>query len=186
MDNQALIEGLRKNDKTTISFIFIKLGPMVEDLVRKNGGGNRQEAEDIFMNALEVICIKVADEHFKLTCAFSTLFYEICRRQWLKRLKQKKRDSRVTIDLENELITEYNLFSAMEQAEKYQLYREKFGLLTEGCRQILLLWLDGVPMKKIAETLGFASEEYARKRKFNCKKKLIELIQKDERFNELN
>ncbi|MCB0567855.1 MAG: sigma-70 family RNA polymerase sigma factor [Phaeodactylibacter sp.] len=185
MDNLSLIKGLREHDRTTIEYLFEQFFPLIENMVRANGKGSRQEAEDLFMNALEVLYLKVQDEDFKLTCAFSTLLFEICKRQWLKTLKYKKRFVRVTIDSQSELIEEHDLALVLEQSERYQLYREKFKALSEGCREVLSLFLEGVSMKEIAERLGFASEQYARKRKFKCKEKLMELVRKDTRYIEL-
>lgn len=184
MDNQSLIDGIRAHDKKTIRYIYTKFLPMIEDLVRKNGKGSPDDAADLFMNAMEVFCIKTADEHFKLTSSFSTLLYEICKRQWLKELKRKKTLRRVTIHDHPALIAD-DFGAALDQAEQYQLYREKFAKLTIGCRQILKLVFDGFSMKEIAQQLGFASEQYARKRKFKCKEKLSELIRRDSRFQEL-
>ncbi len=184
MNNQSLIEGLRNHDKTTIKYIFDKFFPMIEHLVKKNGKGTRQDAEDLFMNALEVIYLKTKKESFKLSCAFSTLLFEICKRQWLKILKRKNRLSRVTFYDQKELI-EQDFISALEQAERYQLYREKFEKLSEGCRKVLNMALEGTSMKEIAERMGFASKEYARKRKFKCKEKLLSLVRKDPRYPEL-
>ena len=185
MDNLSLIKGLREHDRTTIEYLFEQFFPLIENMVRANGKGSRQEAEDLFMNALEVLYLKVQDEDFKLTCAFSTLLFEICKRQWLKTLKYKKRIVRVTFDYQSELIEENDLMLVLEQSERYHLYRAKFKELSEGCREVLSMFLEGISMKDIAERLGFASEQYARKRKFKCKEKLLKLVRKDVRFKEL-
>jgi len=184
MDDKSLIKGLREHDKPTVKYIFHKFFPMIENLVRTNGKGDRQEAEDVFMNALEVMYLKSEEDDFKLSSSFSTLFYEICKRQWLKILAYKKKIVRVTFDVQSELI-EDSLATKLEQAEQYQLYREKFEELSEGCRKVLKMSLEGSTMKDIAKTQGYASEQYARKRKFKCKEKLIQLIKKDLRYQEL-
>ena len=171
MDDEVLLGGLRDHDKEVIRYIFSQFFPMIEHLVKTNGGGSREEAEDVFMNALEVFYLKLQEETFNLTCAFSTLLFEICRRQWLKVLNQKKRLVRVTFP-DSKILMEEDFTAALEQAERYELYREKFEEISPGCREILNLFLEGNSMKQIAEKLGFASEEYARKRKFNCKKKI--------------
>lgn len=184
MDNHSLIKGLREHDKTTIRYIRDKFLPMIEALVRKYGTGNYQDAEDVFMNALEIFYLKALDDDFILTSSFSTLLYEIAKRQWLKMLVHKNRTVRVTSELQNALIGE-GFGRAIEQSEKYQLYREKFIELSEGCRKVLQMTLDGYAMKEIAEAMGFASEQYTRKRKFKCKEKLMKLIREDQRYHEL-
>lgn len=184
MDDQSLLEGLQKHDKETIRYIFRKFFPMIENHVRKNGRGSREEAEDLFMTVLEIFYVKLEKGDFGLTSSFSTLFYEISKRQWLRVLAYKRRITRVTNSVQDELIEE-GFLETMEQIEKYQLYREKFTELSEGCQKVLTMSLEGHSMKEIMLAQGFASEQYARKRKFKCKEKLIQLIQADSRYQEL-
>jgi RNA polymerase sigma factor (sigma-70 family) len=185
LDSRSIIEGLRDHDKEVIGYIFSMYFPMIENLVKTNGNGSRQDAEDLFMNAMEALYLKAGDEHFTLSSAFSTLLFEICKRNWLKVLKQKKRSARVTFDTQSELIAVEDFLPALERSERYQLYREKFGKLSKGCQEVLQLTFEGFSMKEIAERLGFAGEGYARKRKFKCKEKLMQLVRSDARYQEL-
>ncbi|MCB0547638.1 MAG: sigma-70 family RNA polymerase sigma factor [Phaeodactylibacter sp.] len=184
MENPLLIKGLRDHDTTTIEYIFTRFFPMIENYVKSNGNGNRQEAEDLFMNALEVIYLKAEDENFELHSAFSSLLFEICKRQWLNILKRRKRTLPIASGQQPEVL-EKDFQTAIETAERYQLYREKFRKLSEGCRRVLSLALEGLSMRDIAYKLGFASEGYARKRKFKCKQKLMQLVRMDARYPEL-
>jgi hypothetical protein len=65
------------------------------------------------------------------------------------------------------------------------LYREKFQLLGDDCQKLLTLYFEKKNMEDIAKAMGFGSEGYARKRKFQCKEKLTKLIKSDERYGEL-
>ena len=67
----------------------------------------------------------------------------------------------------------------VEQNERYTLYRKKFARLGADCQKLLGLFLDKVSMAEIMTRMGFGSVSYTKKRKFYCKKKLIELIEKD-------
>jgi hypothetical protein len=48
------------------------------------------------------------------------------------------------------------------------------------------MFLARIPLKEIARILGLKSEVYVKKRKHNCKEKLIENIKKDPKFHNLN
>ena len=183
MDDQTLINGLKNHDKAAINYLFSKFFPMVERLVMNNSGKNIEDAEDLFMSALEVVYLKVRDDKLKLSCAFSTFFYEICKRQWLKTLKRQKIRSMVTFE-EQRVLSNDDLL-VLEKVERYNLYREKFQLLSQGCQKVLKMALDDNSMKTISEKLGFASEGYARKRKCQCKEKLTKLIRNDPKYKEL-
>jgi DNA-directed RNA polymerase specialized sigma subunit len=72
----------------------------------------------------------------------------------------------------------------LHQVEQRKLYDEKLGLLGTSCQEVLALFFKQVSMKDIAKKLG-TSEQYAKKKKFNCKSKLIELIKADAKYGEL-
>jgi len=71
------------------------------------------------------------------------------------------------------------------EAEKMELYKRKFAELGEDCQKILNLFFSGEKFKEIANKLDLASENSAKKKKHLCQKKLIQMIQKDQRFNEI-
>ncbi len=184
MNKHSLIEGLRNHDKATIKYIFAQYFPMILDLVRKNGAGTSPQAEDLFMNGLEVLYLKAQEEDFKLTCSFSTILYEICRRQWLSTLRRNNRITNLSDELQHHLVAE-DFSTALEKSERYDLYREYFDKLSCGCQEVLKLVLNGMSMENVATKLGFASAQYARKRKYSCKEKLMRLIKSDPRYQEL-
>jgi hypothetical protein len=47
------------------------------------------------------------------------------------------------------------------------------------------LFLAGIPLKEIANILGFKSEQYAKKRKYQCKEKLVDSIKSDPVYKKL-
>ena len=73
----------------------------------------------------------------------------------------------------------------MEEEERYRLYRAKFRELSENCRRVMSLYFQKVPMEEIAQLMGFASVNYAKKRKYQCKEKLVSLVRADESFSQL-
>lgn len=80
---------------------------------------------------------------------------------------------------EDESITRH-----LHEVEQRRLFFEKMKELEADCQQILRLFFARKSMKEIAEDMDI-SEKYAKKKKFICKKRLIENIQQDERFVEL-
>lgn len=51
------------------------------------------------------------------------------------------------------------------------------GALGERCFEVLKMWMQGYSMAEIMESADISSEAMTRKIKFNCKEKLIELIE---------
>jgi hypothetical protein len=78
-----------------------------------------------------------------------------------------------------------NIEADLEKVDEQNLFWSAFQQLGEECQKLLRLFFDKEKMAKIAEMMGYGSEGYAKKRKFQCKEKLVELIKTDRRFDEL-
>lgn len=183
--NEDYLIGIRQHDSYILESIFSDYLPGIEYHITSNSG-TKEAAKDIFMDALEAIYRKVKAGDFELSCAFYSYLFEVCKRMWLKKLRQKKHQSGVTTDDWQVLTLGEFPEEVLEQTERFRLYREKFAQLGEDCRKILHWFLiENKGMGEIASLMGFKSEGYARKRKFQCKEKLTELIRNDDRFEEL-
>jgi RNA polymerase sigma factor (sigma-70 family) len=186
MSTEAIIDGIRRHDRKIIRYVFDTFFPMIKQMVGTLGNGAEKDAEDIFMSGLEVIYLKTLDESFSLSCAFSTFLFEVCKRKWLSELRRSKR-AKVTVPRREDPAADVPGFEeAFEKAERYALYREKFGLLDKTCRRVLELGFNKYSGEEIALAMGFGSAGYALKRKHTCKKRLFELIRNDPRYIELN
>lgn len=74
---------------------------------------------------------------------------------------------------------------ALIQADRISLFWEAFEKLGADCQKVMRMHFEETDMTGIANAMGYASENYARQSKFRCQKHLIEIIQADQRFNEL-
>ena len=55
----------------------------------------------------------------------------------------------------------------------------------ERCKKILELWKLSYSMEEIAAEVGFSSAQMARKNKYRCHKRLIELLEKHPKLKDL-
>ncbi|MCB0704635.1 MAG: sigma-70 family RNA polymerase sigma factor [Saprospiraceae bacterium] len=178
------VEALLNNNHKLVAAIYEQYFPRIRALIEKNSG-NEEDAYDIFQEGLMVIYAKAKQPDFQLTSSFYSFLYGICSRLWLKVLR-KKRTAGVTLDEELEFKDDFNFEDAIFHREKRKLIREKFGQLKERCQQILNLTLqEGKSHLEVAEIMGFANANVAKKEKSKCRSKLVELVQSDPRFNEL-
>lgn len=176
------IEGILKNDEKLVEEIYAKNFLPIVRFVQNNSGSS-EDARDIFQDALIIIFKKSQEGKLVLTSSFSTFLYAICRNLWLKKLR-KKSSSEVTIPDGEEYMSDDDLDGDITKQEKFALYKQKFTLLDESCQKVLKLFFEGKSMKEIGDKLGFTLQ-YAKKRKYKCKNKLVELIQKDPIYKEL-
>jgi RNA polymerase sigma factor (sigma-70 family) len=182
--DRKYLEGIIKRDSAVINNIYEEYYPSIERHISKNSG-NKSDAIDIFHDALIVLYGKVTAPDFQLTSSLHTYLFSIVKYLWYKKLGRRSKYQKVTNAFHQGLSHEQSLDDKMEHNDRFDLYREKFALLDSKCQKCLSLFFMGKNMVEIANEMGWGSEGYARKKKFKCKEKLIEMIKSDPRFNEL-
>lgn len=181
--DQKLLEGLLRSDRMSVEAIYTLALPSVVRWVRENNG-SEADARDIFQEALIALFRKVEQGEFNLTCTLKSFIRIMCRNLWLSRLRNKQNQASPLEDIEPAVL-DADLEKKLERSEREQLFFKHFDGLGEQCRKIMQWFFDKVSLREIAERLD-TSENYIKKRKFNCKEKLIKTIQADPLFNELN
>ncbi|MEM7658100.1 MAG: sigma-70 family RNA polymerase sigma factor [Bacteroidota bacterium] len=177
------LEGVRQRNPIVLKEVYTRFFPMLAQHVRTRGG-REEDAQDVFQDAVVVLFRKAQDPDFELTSAFGTFLFGIGKKIWLK--KASRRGKRPEQSLEDEtLAEEFEVEAELERTERNQLFRAKIQQLGQNCQKLLRLFFEGRPMKKIAQEMGFASDGYAKKRKFQCKQKLTQLIKADPRYAEM-
>ncbi len=184
-ESQALLEALLAGDDEGIREIYRLYLSRAANLIIRNGG-NADDAKDIFQEALIIIYEKAGKPGFQLNSSLYTLIYGICRNLWGNRL-QKKSSGNVTLSDDDKYRFDHDtdIEKSIEEAEKNRIFWDAFDQLGDDCRKLMRLFFDKVRMEKITELMGFGSVSYAKKRKFQCKERLVSLIKADSRFQEL-
>jgi len=178
-------DGISNGDRMTIQLIYDHYFAKIESYIKGNSG-NQEDAKDIFQDALMTIYVKTKNSNLDdLDCSFYTYLYAVCRNLWLKKLRKKKPDFLDESSKFDGLLQE-EIEQSIAKKERWAFYREKFKLLNKPCQKILQLFFEKHNFNEISKKLGFGSANYAKKKKYLCKQKLIELMMKDQRFKELN
>lgn len=183
---EEILKGIQAHDHEVLSYIYRSFYQQIKYFVNTNSGTDN-DAEDIYQEALIVIYRKLKDGELEIkNCSFNTYLYSVCKLLWLKQLEKKRikqdyymQDDEFT-DLEDD-----NILDVYEKSEKYKLYQKHFAKLQEDCRKVIGLSLERVSLRDIAEIMGYKSEKYAKKKKYQCKEKLIEKIKQDPKYSEL-
>jgi len=175
-----LLNGILRNDTIVLQCIFKNTFSNINFFVRKNNGDD-EDAHDIYQEAIIIIYRKLKANDLVLDCTFETYLYSISRFLWLKELGKRKLEKENIKDNHeyNEDIYDDGLEKVTDLNDRYRLYQKHFELLGKDCQKILQLHFEKVPLKTIADMMGFKSEKYAKKRKFACKEYLIKSIQQD-------
>lgn len=181
--NQIIIEGILNGEEDVIKKFCKDMDRYVQGFILSNQG-SRQDVEDTVQEAMMRLYQKLKFEHVEIQCLVSTYFFGICKNIWLKRLRSKNKY--VMSDIENMGKKEVTdpLRNYIDTIEQEYLYNRSFQKLSKDYREVLMLYFDQKSMREIAGHLGL-TEGNARKKKFNAKKKLIEIVQQDPAYKEL-
>jgi len=183
MVQDKYIQYLLNNDQKGIKVIYETYLPRVEAILGKMGC-SKNDSWEMFQESLIVIMSKAQRPDFQLDSSFYTFLVSICKFKWFNESKKKYKKN-VTIENVGTLRVEEDVVEEINKMERFQLYKQKMAELGKECQQLLALFLNKMPLKNIAEELNFKSENAAKQKKYKCQKKLIELIKKDRRYDQL-
>ena len=199
--NQEIIRAFLKNDWNVLQHCYEGVYGMIERLVTANGG-TIDDARTLILDSFKIFRKQCEKLDFELTAKFSTYIYAVCRKLWLRKLRDRKQDamSHLKVMLKrkrSEELEDGNDLSDfpeeatdedVEQAlQIQQLHKIVVGLiqsLSERCKNIMLLYGAGKTHREIAQTLKI-SEGASRKGIHDCKTALANRIKKSRYYRDL-
>jgi len=184
MTTADYLSGIKAGDPTVLRQLYQSMFPLVGKMVQEQGGTD-EDARDVFQEATIVLFNKSKSPEFSIDFQFNTYFSAVCRNIWSNK-RTKKSNSGVTINEEVTLLADgSDLELDFITMERQRVLDKAFLLLGADCQKLLRLFFEKVSMGEIAEKMGFASEGYARRRKFQCKDRLVELVKQQPQYQEL-
>lgn len=184
--NEELLNGILRNDNVILQHIYKNFYYKVNLYIKKNSG-NDDDANDVFQEAIIVVYRKLKANDLIISCAFETYLYSVCKFLWLKQLTRLKSEKEMMVDstmFESEF--DHDFSELVEKNERFKLYQKHFQLLGSDCQKLLQLFFDKVPLRQIAQIMGFSGEKYVKKRKFKCKEYLVTSIKQDVTFKRVS
>lgn len=136
-------------------------------------------AEDIFQEALLILCRKLEDPNFVLDVEAIHFVKSTCKFLWFNQARKAQKQQ--TVEL-NQEVSNSNLVGIdedwLEKEEKLASIEEAILKLGKQCQQILTLFYSkSLSMEKIAQKVGLRNEKVAKAQKYRCIQKVKELIQ---------
>lgn len=181
-NDHRLLDRFANSDSKILLYLYNTYLPGVVKYVCRNGG-NEEDARDVFQEALMALYKQVKAGNLRLTASLQTYIFSICRYQWLKTIRKNKRIEQLVegfewIDLNSDIV------GKIEKAERFTLLKSHLSKMSVSSQKILDLHFQKYSTDEIAQSLGL-SKLYVKKKKYECKKELIESIRGDSRFKEL-
>ncbi|MCL3780472.1 sigma-70 family RNA polymerase sigma factor [Prolixibacteraceae bacterium JC049] len=178
---EEILNGILKNDNLVLQYVYKKYFYKINFYIRKNSG-NDDDAHDIFQEAIIIVYRRLKENRLEITGAsFETYLFAVCKMLWLKQLDIRKNEKVDYYEDQGfiEDVDAEDLQEVVEKHERYRLYQKHFKNLGKDCQKILQLYFDKVPLKQVAQIMGYKSEMYAKKRKYKCKEYLVKSIKQD-------
>jgi RNA polymerase sigma factor (sigma-70 family) len=177
MTDEKIIELLKANKTDKAFYKLYADFPKIQKMILRKGG-SKNDAQDIFQEALIVFYRKVTETDFKLTSKIGTYLYSVSRFLWKDEMaKNKKRNYKELPESlsENEL---QELEELAEKETKLKAVEAVLQTISKKCKEIFeLFYFKSCSMKEIAAKMNYTSERIARTQKYKCmeqaKKKIV-------------
>ena len=148
--------------------------PRIEKLILSKGG-KKEDASDVFQEALIILNRNLEKSEFKLTASFYTYLYAVSRFVW-KDIQTKFSKQ----ELQKLKAEDHTFFQHVLEEKKYQLAERAFSELGKRCQQLLhLFYQQAKSFKEITEMMNFSSDKIAKNQKYKCLKKAKDIYQQN-------
>jgi RNA polymerase sigma factor (sigma-70 family) len=175
-NEKALLDGLAKNNRQAIETIYKQNYNMVQTLILNNSG-NKEDAKDIFQEALVVLYEKAKSGSLELNCQIKTYVYSVSRRLWLKRLHQLQKFSSEVESLEETVVVEEEMETHEKRNSDFQTMDLAMQTLGEPCKSLLeSYYLQKKSMLEIAGDFGYTNADNAKNQKYKCLMRLKKIF----------
>lgn len=142
----------------------------------KSFGCMGSNAEDIFQEALLILCRKMEDQNFKLEVDAIHFVKSTCKFLWYKQNRKEQKQQTFELDKEVEQINE----DWLEKENQLTQIEEAILSIGKQCQEILKLFYGkSMSMELIAQIVGLRNEKVAKAQKYRCIQKVKDLIQKE-------
>ncbi len=182
IQNHPQIDQLVNNDVEIYKLLYNILLPKVINYIRNNRGTST-DAEEIFQEALFQIVVRAKVKGIEIKTSFEGYIFTVCKNLWIKELNNRKKE--VRNDGVFELKANDDTVASILQQEQWDLFEEKCQQLTDNCRELLKDFFNKISYKVIVSKFKYSCENVAFQRVFKCKKKLVDLIKADVKYQNL-
>ena len=166
-------------DNLVIPILYKKVYPLVENYIVRRSG-RKEDASDVFQDALLLFYKQVIKNTFDPKYKVFGYLFRLSLNQWLNKIKKDNKmqpmESLPDIYGEEMQLNKEVLFVKNQP----NLLQSMFTDIGEKCIELLTYTIySDLLMEDIMIRMGFVSESAVKMQQHRCKKKLIELVEKN-------
>lgn len=178
-----IVKGFLAGKENVIRLFYERNFQKIKVFIEKNSG-TETDAEDVFQEAIIITYQKLRAGSLQLECSLGTYVFAVSRNIWMNTLRKRNKIRSWDKLPEISDTMQTTILEDIHTLERLALYQKYFLKLGENCQRLLGFFFSGKRMSEIADSMGY-SGGYARKKKFECKKRLIEMVEQDPLYEEL-
>jgi RNA polymerase sigma factor (sigma-70 family) len=182
--NSDLIHGIRKHDSSILRHIYEYHYPVIEGYIIHNQG-SREQARDIFQDAMIIVYKRIRDNELELSCQFGTYLYAICKNIWMQERKKFLHRAEKLRLQPMEVHDPGPAHDPLLEKHLTDLFNKHFNALSKDCQKILCMYFNHFSVEDIRAAMNYKDLHHTADRKYRCKKSLINRIVKDPLFKRL-
>lgn len=172
MSDQDILVLFKKGQRGKAFKKLYHLYPRIEKLILSKGG-RKDDASDVFQEALIILNRNLETSNFKLTSSFYTYLYSVSRFVWSDLQKNLTKQQLHELNAQ-----EVQIFQDVIEEKKYQLAEHAFSEIGKRCQQLLqLFYHKAMSFNEIANVMQFKSSKIAKNQKYKCLQKAKDIYQ---------
>lgn len=182
--NTDLIKGIRNHDSSILRYVYEAYYPQIEGYIIHNQG-SREQARDIFQDAMIIVYRRIKAGELKLSCKFGTYLYAICKNIWMQERKKYLQRKEKLRHHQFEVHDPGPANDPLLQKHLNKLFNKHFADLSKDCQKILSMYFNNFSVEDIRAAMNYKDLHHTADRKYRCKKSLINRIVNDPLFKQL-
>lgn len=144
----------------------------------KKYGGTKEDAQDVFQDALLILCKNVWKGDFVLSSKLDTYLYGVCFNLWRTRIKTKK-EIKIEMPDEYRLESEDELQELFAKEAKIKQVEKVLKQLGDPCLKLLqLFYYQSMKLKEIMKEMKYKTENTVKVQKYKCMERAKKMIAK--------
>ncbi|MCP4522359.1 MAG: sigma-70 family RNA polymerase sigma factor [Cytophagales bacterium] len=181
--DKNIITLIKQGEKRkSIQYLYTEYSDKVKSMIR-NRGGNQEEAQDIFQDAILVFYQKVLENELKAdSCNIGGFIMSVSQRMWYTKASRKEMMNRHHQNLraDEKVSTNYEFIFSEERQD---LMKKILGMMGENCRKIIeYVIYDDLSMREIAQKMQYTSEDVVKATHYRCRQKLAKQLKENKSF----
>ncbi len=177
--DNTLLDQLKREENASFTTLYQCCFPAIAAYILQNQG-RKEDAEDIFQEAVIVLLQKIRTPEFQLTASLKTYLFSISRNLWLKHLRDNKLTpvADMALYLPEEAPPSITLHPEKSKESKVQSWISR---ITGHCQRILkAIFFYHEPMETLMKRMGWKNKHTAANQQYKCLQQVKKFRQKEE------